>query len=291
MIRPTVLTAALAFALAAAPATSKPEATVTIGPIVSEGNCTLYQGVDVRRDVRASPWYYASHTTWTTWFYKDCEDHFAGIKNALAAAFASSGKIAVGGGGYTVSGRVSGVSGGGPAPTTPQTGPGGYAVSSSSMMVEMDVTVKDRTGRVVYGALVSKKVETGSDVRVGGFHATSSMSGEAVYGLVQREVALAVARKVAFKLAPMTVTAINGKSIQLNYGSPFLTMGMLVDVTSPDGGTSVRYRVTSASNQTALAEPYSDGDISRIVPGSQGIAIESDSPEANGRRFQKVDLP
>lgn len=292
MKNPFIATLALLAAALPSPAMAQGRATVTIGTVTSEQNCELYRAWAGRRSVYADPYVYASSTTWITWFYRDCVDHFQGIRTALQAALASSGKLAVGGGGYVLSANVSGVSGsGGPAAPPPATGPEGYWISSSSMMVNLDFTLKDRSGRIIFGDLVTKKLETGSDVTAKDFRATSSMSGPAAYAALQRAVSLAVARKVAFRLVPMEVVANQGKNIQLNYGAPLLEMGMLVQVTSPDGGTVVKYRVSSASGGSALAEPYSDGDRSQIVPGSRAIALEPEDPASNGRRFDRVDLP
>jgi hypothetical protein len=266
--------------------------TVAIGTVTSQQECTIYSATSGHRNVYIDPYTYASSTSWMTWLYKDCVSHFPELRMAMEAALASSGKIAVGRGGYTLSVNLSGVSGeGGPAPAPPVGGRNSFLVSSSKMMVNMDITLRDRAGRIIFGDLVTKAIETGSNVTADGLRATSSQSGEATYAVLQRAVALAAARKIAFRLSPMRVVDNSGKRIQLNYGGPLLEMGMIVQVTSPTGGESIRYRVAEVSGQSALAEPYSDGDRSKIVAGSTAIVIENDDPAANGRRYDKVDLP
>ncbi len=104
-------------------------------------------------------------------------------------------------------------------------------------------------------------------------------------------MALAVARLVAFHVVPLRVVSSDGGQIQLNYGSPLLKLGTIVQATSPDGLTTVRYSVTSASPGSAAAQAEGDADASRITPGSVASVIEADDPAANGRRYKKVDLP
>ncbi|WP_293901125.1 hypothetical protein [Phenylobacterium sp.] len=266
---------------------------IGVGRITSERTCNLYQESEGRSAVVVSPYVIAAASSWRTWLVRDCVDNFASIRTSLEAALASSGKFIVkpGGATYVVSGRISDVGGeGGPAPGAPSSRDG-YSISSSKMFVNMDVTVRDAAGRIVYGALLTKSLETGSDISTGGFRATSSQSGQALYTQLQHEVALAVARQVAFHLVPMRVTGGDGRQIQLSYGAPMLTLGTIVMATSADGATTLRYNVTSAGAGMATAQLDGDGDPSRIGPGSIATVIEADDPAANGRRFKRVELP
>jgi hypothetical protein len=272
--------------------------TVRIGKIDSEKECTLYQMTSGRhREAGAVDTYgaaYASETSWTSYLVRDCVDNFASLRTSLQAALASSGKLAVvsgaSGGGYVVSGRISDVSGGGPAAPAQSTPNGGFSVSSSNMFVNMDVTLRDASGRIVYGGLLTKKLETGFSMETQGLSSSSSQSGQAVYTELQHQVALAVARIVAFKIEPMRVTSANGHHIQLDYGAPLLQLGTMIQVTAPNG-TIVRYTVTGAGQGSAEADYYGGGDASNVVSGSVAGVIESDDPVANARRFEKVDLP
>jgi hypothetical protein len=156
----------------------------------------------------------------------------------------------------------------------------------------MDITLRDPAGRIAYGGLLTKQLETGSTIRTRGLETSSSRSGEALYTELQNEVALAVARLVAFHIEPLEVRAVEGKTIHLNYGSPLLALGTIVHATSHDGFTTVRYSVTSSSPEGATAQVDGEvGDWTRIGPGSLANVIEADDPSANERRMDKVDLP
>lgn len=292
--RITFAAAGALLALAASPAAqAQPRSgpSISIGRIGSERTCTLYQESAGRSAVVATPYTLAAASSWRTWLVKDCVDNFATMRTALQAALASSGKLAVrqAGGAYQLTGRISDVSGGGTDVST-DSARDGFGVGVSFLRVGMDITVTDAAGRIVFGQLVSKKIETGSDVGADDFRATSSEAGRGLYTRLQHDVAIAVARKVSFRLVPLQVVGGGGRTIQLNYGAPLLTLGTMVMVTSPDGAT-VRYNVTSASDNSATAEVDGEGDIGRIGPGSTGVVIEADDPAANGRRMKRVDLP
>lgn len=264
---------------------------VAVGPIVSAKDCRLYMATAGHQETYADPLVYASRSSWVSWFYKDCVSHFDGIRTAIQSALASSGRVVVGPGGFTLGGRLSDVvqSDNGSAGGYGQNG--SYNVASQGMSVTFDLNLKDGAGRIVFGIPLTKRIETGGSVRTGEVDAVGGQSGEGIYAVLQQRVALAAARRIAFHYAPLHVVSVNAGKIQLNYGMPLLSAGMLVSASSPDGSASVRYRVTSASDGNALADKYSDGDESGIVPGSRAVAIEDDDPAANQPRFDRVELP
>lgn len=264
-----------------------------VGNISSAKTCKLYQESEGRSGVLASPFVIGAYSSWRTWLVKDCVDNFASIRTSLEAALAATGKFTIRetSGAYTVEGRISEVSGGNePAPNAPNPGDG-YAYATSAMFVNMDVTLRDSKGRIVYGGLLTKHLETGFDVKSGTFRAWGSRSGEGLYTQIQHQVALAVARLVSFRLVPLRVISGEGKKIQLNYGGALMPLGTIVQATSPDGTATMRYLVTSATSDFATAIVDGGGDPSRIIVGSSAIVIEGDDPAANARRFEKVDLP
>lgn len=289
------ITCALALCLCAPAHAAKP--LVGVGELDSEKTCTLYKLTSGRhREAAAVDGYvgvYASETTWRDYLVRDCVDHFASLRTSIEAALASSGALTVspsGRGAFVVSGRISEVSGGGPADPTAPAGDGGFAISSSKMVVNMDVSVRDPSGRIVYGGLLTKNIETGFSMDTPGLSSSSTHSGKAIYTELQHQVALAVARLVTFKIAPLRVSSVSGNHIQLNYGSPLLTMGTLVQVSAPDGSL-LRYNVTGAGTGSSEAEYTGDGNTAAITPGNIAMVIEGEDPAANGRRFQRVDLP
>jgi hypothetical protein len=262
---------------------------IVVARISSEKACTLYQESAGTSSMVATPYMVAASQSWRTWLVKDCVDNFATIRGSLQAALASTGKFNVktAGAGYTLSGAISqaGEEGGGVSST-------GYSVSSQKMFASMNVTLRDPSGRTVYGGLFTKHMEIGSGSRAQGVETQSGQSGEAIYTELQNQAALAVARLVAFHIVPLKVVSANGKTIQLNYGLPLLALGAIVHVTSPDGATTIRYTVTSAGPEGAAARVDGEvGDWSRIGPDSLASVVEADDPAANERRIEKTDLP
>lgn len=279
------LAAAALGATAAQAQTGMP--TVVIGRILSQKSCTLYQESAGRSAMVATPFAMAASESWRTWLVKDCVDNFATIRTSLEAALASTGKFAVrtSGRGYTLSGTIAQVGEEGASASG-----GGYSSASRRMFVSMDVTLRDAAGRMIYGGLLTKHLETGSNLSTPGLSTGASQSGEAVYTELQHQVALAVARLVAFHIDPLRVVGGDGREIRLNYGSPLLTLGAIVHVTT--GADTVRYNVTSASPEGATAEV--DGEVGNpagIGPGALASMVEADDPAANERRIKRVDLP
>lgn len=269
---------------------------IRVGEIGSDKQCSLYELTSGRhREAGAVNAYgaaYASETSWTSYLVRDCVDHFASLRLSLQAALASAGSVAVatsGGGGYVLSGRISDVSGGGPAAPAEGVPVGGFAVSTSAMTVNMDVTLRDPAGHIVFGGLLTKALETGFSMDAGGMRSESSRSGEALYTELQHQVALATARMVVFHLEPLRVVMNAGDRVTLNYGAPLMALGQLVQVQAADGA-AVRYRVISAGQGSAQASPVGD-TTHPIQPGALATVIESEDPAANARRFERVDLP
>ena len=132
------------------------------------------------------------------------------------------------------------------------------------MFVNMDVTLRNRAGNIIFGGLLTKRLETGFSMQTPGLASSSVQSGKAVYTELQHQVALAVARMIAFRLEPLRVTNVNGKNIQLNYGAPLLDLGTAVQVTSNDGSI-VRFNVTGAGQGSAQATYDGGGDAGSVT--------------------------
>lgn len=289
-----LLAATAAACLSPAKAQDGDRPSMSVGRISSTKSCTYFQESAGRAGAVVTPYAAAGFASWRTWWVKDCVDNFATMRSSLEAALAASGGVDLGpGGDYVVSAALSDVSGGpgSAAPDAPDMGEGGFSYASNGMRISVDVSVRDRSGRTVFGTLLTKTIETGYDVKVGRFQASANESGQALYGRLQQEVALAVARAVAFHFNPLRVTGGDGRQIQLNYGAPLLGLGTIVQATSPDGATMVRYNVISSADGSALARFEGGGDPARIVPGSRARVIEPDDPAANGRLYDKVELP
>ena len=183
------------------------------------------------------------------------------------------------GGRYTVSARLSSVSGGGNRPTPNAPDGRDFAVSTNTMTVDVDVTVRDAAGRIMFGGVLSKTIEVGSNIKVDGFESSSNTSGEAAYARLQHEVALAVARMVMFHFAPLRVSAITGRTVALNFGSPLLQLGMMAQAIGRDG-QPIMLRVITATPGGATAEVYGDGEVAMLAPDGIASVIEADDPAA-----------
>lgn len=265
---------------------------IRIGYVQAKEECQYFREYSGETALAATPWMLAYASSWRSWMVKDCESQFDTMRTSLESAFASTGKFSVGNGGYLVNVTLSGVTDGGPAADVPPADQRGeYHISQSFMSVALDVTVTDRDGTVVYGGPIMKKVETGYSMTADNSYSNGSNTGEAVYGQLQQEVALAVARLVAFKIEPLRVSEIDGYDIKLNYGSPLLKLGTIVQVDGKGGMRRLRYLVTSSDSRYALAEVDGDNDPSLIEIGAFASVIEGDDPAANGRRYKRTRLP
>jgi hypothetical protein len=309
----------------AASVQAQPKQTVTIkvGSIETAQECTLYEGVRYSNESRASgsssgyvaasgsgyatpyggggsasmsaaqrsSYSASSKTSFETYFVEDCTSRFEGIKAAVEAALASTGASTIGPGGYTLTGRVEDI-----VPVTDgyvdRAASGrAYGNISNRLKVTMSIKVADRSGKVIFGYPVATEIETDYAGASRGSASASAMSGEVVYSLLQRQLSLAVARKVAFYFKPLIVSQGSQKRIELNYGAPLLDVGSMLTVNGRDSATSARYRVTSVGGNSALAEQIGDADSRDIGIGSVATVIEAGDKAANQSVLERVELP
>lgn len=276
----------------AGPAMAQELHDIRVGYVQAKEKCQYFREYSGDSALVATPWMLAYASSWRSWLVKDCESQFATMRESLESALASSGKFSVGSRGYTVNVSLSGVTEGGPADYVPPADQRNeYHVSQAFMVVALDVTVSDRNGNVIYGGPLLKKIETGYAITADNTYSSGTNTGEAAYGQLQQEVALAVARLVAFKIEPLRVVAVDGYDVRLNYGGPLLKPGALVQVDSSSGMRRLRYVVTSSDSRYALAEMDGDNDPAQIVPGAMASVIEGDDSAANGRRYKRTRLP
>lgn len=261
---------------------------IQIGTIDSAKLCTTYvmssgeSGLVISRDV------IAIGSRWTTWLEKDCLDNFATLKSSLESALASSNLFSIGSRGYIVDMTVSDVGNKDITQSNDQT----TSVSiHTKLFVSADIRIRDNMGNIIYGGVFTKHIDTDASGVSGGVRYDSHMSGKAVYGVLQHELALAAARVIALHIVPLQVVKVDGGDIQLNYGSPLLQLGSLVQVSSKNRMRAIMYRVISATESGAIAEKEGDGDSSSIALSDNATIIESDNPAANSRRMKRVSLP
>jgi hypothetical protein len=182
---------------------------------------------------------------------------------------------------YVVTGRV-----GAPDMAVSTSAAGDYCVGGTRLSASFDLRVRDARGSMVFGGVVDASAEIGSQV-VGGEGGCSSMTpADPSMRRLGNALALAAARRIAFTLVPMRVAALEGGEIVLNHGGALVPLGAIVQVAA-NGGAPVRYRITASTPASAppigAAEPVAVGAIARL--------LETDDPQANARRFHKVELP
>lgn len=233
----------------------------------------------------------SSETHFETFFIEDCQSDFEGVREAMEAALASSGAVTISKKGYLLSARVENA-----VPVkqgfvgTSLTG-NAYGTASEGLKVTMSLKLQDAKGRSVFGGLVDAQIETGNASVLRGNVAASVTDGAAVYSLLQRELAMVAARRLAFHFKPLQVTDSQGKKIKVNYGGPLLEVGTLLAVTSPDGFTTSRYRVSSVGDGSAIATQLGDANVKDITAGSSVVVIEKGDPAANESNLEFVPLP
>jgi hypothetical protein len=293
--------------LAATPAAAQDRpVTIALGKFVSEKTCTTYTLMWGRETLNASSSraavatpYAAAYAardrlaftrSWGMELVKDCQSDFPALRASIRDALAASGKLqitqALGPGALVLTGRLSNV---------------GYADAQitradmndnrQSIVTSVQFSLEDRAGRTVFGNLLTKKMvlNAGLETAAGSFQ--SSETGRTVYTQLQREVALALARQISFRLAPLTVVDATDRKVKLNYGAAFLPLGSTVLVPADNGIRTIKAIVSSASGDTALAEVDGGGSFAGVVIGAKAQFVEADDPAANAPRWDRVELP
>src|SRR5579859_3801756 len=162
-----------------------------------------------------------------------------------------------------------------------------YCVGGTRAVASLDLRVRDaHSGAILFGGNVTKSVALSSNIVAGGARCGTMTPDDASYDRVEGALALVAARTVLFHIAPLRVTGISGRRIALNYGTPILTLGTIVQVTGA-GGFPLRYQVVAATAEAAFADP--DGEAGPIAPGTLAQLIEEDDPAANARRTERVE--
>lgn len=259
----------------------------------SEGSAVAAQSTAAvigRRGVAvASSSLYAS--SWRTWIVKDCQDNFPNLRRSLEAALASSAQLMIGEGGFYIDISVSDVSEDGPARASPVRGSNDYSISRSEALVTVSYTVYDGNGRSVTGGNFTKRIDTSIQANTASLRLKTSEPSEATYDLIQQAFSQAFAREIASYVNPAVVTKVDGQSIEINYGSPLVEIGTLLNVERTDGIGVVRYVVSAASQGRSIAEVDGDNSTAGIKVGSRVTLIEKGSEAENGRRYKRSRLP
>lgn len=244
---------------------------VDVEPIKSSKECSFYTNF------------------WGDWLLAVCRTQFPQMRERLKssiteALFASSTVPS-----YGLSYRIS-ISGtvGDLTTDVSKTSGHNFCVSSAHAIGTLDWIARIGSQGQSIGGSTNKSVEVAYDNKNGNSYCNTATQSNVSFDKLQTELSRATARNIAFKLNPLRVTSIEGNRIQLNYGSPVLSLGMRVSV----GGNSafpVKYEIVNTGDTFAWAKPY--GDLGEINVGDRVKLIESDSLENNARRFEGGELP
>lgn len=298
--------AALLAFLPAPAAAQEPPVRVAIGDFTSQQSCTLYAVTsgseamvsDRRAGVAADAYGYAAASrstfawarAWRTQLVRDCVSHFEGLRESLSAALAASGRVVVvppgTRGALVLSGRVSDV-----GVASSQTIERGNSESLGEASLTVELSLGSASGRVRFGGAIVKTLTFDEQVQTGELSSSRTQSDSVTYARLQRELALAVSRAVAFHLSPIRVVANSGRRLRVNYGTPLLTIGGTLNF---DGGVErgiIRGTIVAASAGFADVEAAGGGDLSRIEPGSIANFAEPEDPESRTPVFPSVELP
>lgn len=295
--------AAVATLGSAATAQAQGPFAVNVGSVTSTQSCTSYRNYEGSRleysESQYARWwgaaaarrYYAAHTTWRSYVVTDCQSNFQNLRNTLQAALAASGRLTTGRGGYTLNVTISAIGETPPAQGQPVQGENAYRTSWGTATVTASFTLVDARGANVDGGVLTKRIEMSRTLDTNNLRVQTAEPGASVYDLMQNEVALSIARDVAFAIDPLRVTAIDGDMIEVNYGRPLLELGDRLDVKQTGRLGALRYRVTSAGENDAVAEIDGDNDTFDVQLGNEVTFIEKDSDAANARRLPRRRLP
>lgn len=297
-MRTAVLAAALASTATSAQNVCTSCQTVAIADIESETNCNIYAN------------------DWGTLVVLQCQRKFREIREmvetalrgtnkysiferarlytlfderALAAAGTVSGRAyrtRLTGVDFLVYGKVTEFSRG-----TRSVSTRGYGESANDSAMAIDLKIVNvRTGQVVFAGDVRETLETATAYDSDNVSTQTSMDSAREAGLLQRAVARAIARDIAFKGYPLTVVAAQGPQITVNYGSPFLQKGMLLDafklgppLVDPTTGAVIGRERTLAGQYQVLQVTPNFATASLISGGvsvvQRGDAVDIHDPE------------
>ena len=301
------MTAALPLLLAASPAAAQDAPLrVSIGSFTSQQRCTLYAVTSGSEAMSASSGgavaadaygYAAAHRAtfawaraWRTELVRDCVTNFQGLKSSLTAALAASGRILVvppgTRGALVLTGRVSDV---GVASSQISERDNAESIGEATLTVELSLS--SPRGAVRFGNSIVKTLAFDEQVQSGSYRESRTQNDSVTYGRLQRELAFAVSRAVAFHLSPIRVVGNSGRRVRVNYGAPLLNVGGSV---SFDGGLDagiIRGTVVAAGTGFADVEAAGGRDLSAVPLGSIATFAEPEDPGANTPAFPNVELP
>jgi len=279
---------------------------VSVGGFTSQQRCTLYavtsgsesMVADRRGAVAADAYGYAAASrstvawarAWRTDLIRDCVSNFANLRNSVTAALAASGRITVvppgTRGALVLSGRVSDV-----GVASSQVSERGNDESIGDATLTVELSLASPGGGVRFGNSIVKSLTFNEQHQSGDYSASRTQSDSVTYSRLQRELAFAVSRAVAFHLSPIRVVGNSGRRLRVNYGAPLLTVGGTVNV---DGGVEtgiIRGTIVATGAGFADLEAAGGGDLTSVRVGSIATFAEPEDPASRTSVFPNVELP
>jgi hypothetical protein len=279
---------------------------ISIGSFTSQQRCTLYAVTsgseamvsDRRGAVAADAYGYAAASrstfawarAWRTELVRDCVSNFTNLRNSVTAALAASGRVTVvppgTRGALVLTGRVSDV---GVASNVTSERGNDDSVGEATLTVE--VSLAGAGNGVQFGGSIVKTLTFDEQHQSEDYSSSQTQSDSVTYSRLQRELAFAVSRAVAFHLSPIRVIGNSGRRLRVNYGTPLLTVGGTVNV---DGGVArgiIRGTVVAAGTGFADVEAAGGGDLTGIRLGSIATFAEPEDPGSRTPVFPNVELP
>lgn len=279
---------------------------VSIGSFTSQQRCTLYAVTsgseamvsDRRGAVAADAYGYAAASrstmawarAWRTDLVRDCVSNFTNLRNSVTASLAASGRVTVvppgTRGALVLSGRVSDV---GVASNVVTERGNNESIGDAILTVELSLASPG--GRVRFGGSIVKTLTFDEHYQSGDYSSSRTQSDSVTYSRLQRELAFAVSRAVAFHLSPIRVIGNSGRRLRVNYGTPLLTIGGTVNI---DGGLAtgiIRGTVVAAGTGFADVEAVGGRDLTAVRLGSIATFAEPEDPASSTPAFPNVELP
>ncbi|KPF73983.1 hypothetical protein IP88_08285 [alpha proteobacterium AAP81b] len=179
-----------------------------------------------------------------------------------------------------------------------------FAMNSTDAALAIDLKIVNvRSGQIIFASNVREELQTSSGVSTGSSRQGTAMDAARTAGLLQRQVAQAIAQELTFQGYPPSIAQIEGSRIYINYGTPFLKQGMTVNVFSlgtplidPQTGAQIgrtempagSYRVEQVASGYSVASLISPGP----AQPRKGDLVRFERLDANGaEQFERVDLP
>lgn len=263
---------------------------VAVGTFTSEKSCTVYELAWGRELAWANSSTIGSARAWGSELVRDCVNNFPGLRATVISALTSSGKFVVTSARSNrtliLTGKITDI-----GQETNSINNGGVTLNGDDIVVSVEYQLKDTAGRSRFGGSITKHFSISSTIDTVSGSSATEQSGRTVYSQTQRQVALAVARAVSFKLLPLQVVATDGKNIKLNYGAPLIELGGAAQVELDGSIVPIRLNVTSASDQSSVVTSEAQADLSRARVGTIVTYLEAEDARTNSTRRERVELP